>query len=98
MPPSRHYSLWSLQLMTSRDNSTPDPSGNLITGSYSSASYDTKREDAKLTVKIENKRPVELTDLTESLLSLGDEYKRFVAAHPDLSGTQNVRLYIKEIR
>lgn len=53
-------------------------------------------EDAKLTIKIKNNRPVELLDLTESLLSLG-EYKRFIAANPD-AGAQNVRLYVKEIR
>lgn len=55
-------------------------------------------EDNKLTVEIKNTRPIELVDLTESLLSLGDEYKRFVAANSDFAATQNVRLYIKEIR
>jgi len=54
--------------------------------------------EPKLTVEIKNKRPIELLDLTESFLSLGDEYKRFVASHPDVAGAQNVRLYIKEIR
>jgi hypothetical protein len=57
-----------------------------------------RQGDAKLTIEIQNKRPVELLDLTESFLSLGDEYKRFVAAHPDLGVAQNVRLYIQEIR
>jgi hypothetical protein len=54
--------------------------------------------EPKLTIEIQNRRPIELLDLTESFLSLGDEYKRFVAANPDMVGAQNVRLYIKEIR
>jgi len=59
---------------------------------------DNPNSEPRLTVEIKNRRPIELIDLTESFLSLGEEYKRFVAAHPDVAGAQNVRLYIKEIR
>jgi hypothetical protein len=56
------------------------------------------RPQPKLTIEIQNKRPVELTDLTESLLSLGEEYKRFILSHPELDDTAGVKLYVKEIR
>lgn len=52
--------------------------------------------EPKLSIKINNKQPVELIDLTESLLSLADEYKRFVAANPDLHPA-DFKLYVKEI-
>ncbi|MDX6385765.1 MAG: hypothetical protein QOK48_3338 [Blastocatellia bacterium] len=55
-------------------------------------------EDTILTIEIENKNPVELVDLTNSFLSLGEEYKRFVSSHPEFSEASDVRLYIKEIR
>jgi len=54
--------------------------------------------ESRLTVRIENTRPVELVDLTESLLSLAEEYKRFVYRHSDLYVSTDVKLYIKEIR
>lgn len=54
--------------------------------------------DSKLSIYIENKQPVELIDLTESLLSLGSEYKRFVQRNSDLYATSDVKLYVKEMR
>jgi hypothetical protein len=55
-------------------------------------------EDTVFTIEINNKKPIELVDLTNSFLSLGEEYKRFVASHPEFSEAPDVRLYIKEIR
>jgi len=55
-------------------------------------------ENTVLTVEINNKRPIELVDLTSSFLSLGEEYKRFVSLHPEFSEAPDVRLFIKEIR
>ena len=52
----------------------------------------------KLTIEISNKRPVELTDLAKSMLSLGDEYRRFLAAHDAHIEADDVKLYVKEIR
>lgn len=54
--------------------------------------------DTILTVEINNQNPIELVDLTNSFLSLGEEYKRFVISHPEFSEASDVRLYIKEIR
>lgn len=53
--------------------------------------------DSKLTVEIQNVQPIELLDLTASLYSLGEEYKRFVASS-ELGVTGGLKLYIKEIR
>jgi len=55
-------------------------------------------EATVLTIEIDNKNPVELIDLTNSFLSLGEEYKRFAANHPEYGDPPSVRLYIKEIR
>jgi hypothetical protein len=55
-------------------------------------------EDTIFTVEINNKRPIELVDLTSSFLSLGDEYKRFVDLQPEFTEAPDIRLYIQEIR
>jgi hypothetical protein len=52
--------------------------------------------DMKLVFKIDNEQPVELQDLAMSMLSMGDEYRRFANSY-DVS-TEEVRLYVKEIR
>lgn len=54
--------------------------------------------DTKLIIEIKNQRPIELIDLTESLLSVGDEYKRFIAANPEFADSPGLKLYVKEIR
>jgi hypothetical protein len=51
-----------------------------------------------LTYKIDNTHPVELIDLTEALLSLGDEYARFVESLPAIEKPKEYKLVIKEIR
>jgi hypothetical protein len=55
-------------------------------------------ENTVLTVEINNRKPIELVDLTNSFLSLGEEYKRFIGLHPEFSEAPDVRLYIKEIK
>ena len=55
-------------------------------------------QEAGITVEIKNRNPVELEDLTRSLLSFADEYKRFMATHSDPLLEEDVRLYVKEIR
>lgn len=57
-----------------------------------------RSDETKLTIEIKNERPVELVDLTQSFLSISEEYKRFVAAHPEFDDTAGVKLYIKEIK
>jgi len=51
-----------------------------------------------LTIEIKNKEPVELLDLTNSLLSLSDEYKRFMMQADISVVPEGIKLYIKEIR
>lgn len=52
----------------------------------------------KLTIEINNKQPVELTDLAQSMMSLADEYRRFLADHDAHIEADDVKLYVKEIR
>jgi hypothetical protein len=52
----------------------------------------------KLTIEINNKHPVELTDLAKSMMSLADEYRGFLAAHDAHIEADDVKLYVKEIR
>lgn len=54
--------------------------------------------EVNLTIEIKNEVPVELTDLTKSFLSLADEYKRFVAKYEHPLVSDDIRLYVKEIR
>jgi len=54
-------------------------------------------EEARLTIEIENKRPIELVDLTKSVLGFADEFQRHLAKeHPEVEAA-DVKLYIKEI-
>lgn len=57
-----------------------------------------KMSEAKLTIKIENKRPVELTDFTDSFSSLGSQYYKFLSENDSFSLKPETKLYIKEIR
>src|ERR1700734_2792889 len=50
-----------------------------------------------LTIELKNSRPIELTDFTNSLASLADEYKRSLTiTDPEFS--DDIRLYIKKIK
>lgn len=53
-----------------------------------------------LTVKIENRNPVELGDLTTGLFALADEYRRFIPRHEPsrYSADADCRLYVKAVR
>ncbi|MDL1988866.1 MAG: hypothetical protein LWX08_14715 [Deltaproteobacteria bacterium] len=55
-------------------------------------------DDYKLTIEIKNDKPVELFDLTNSLLGLADEYKRFLARSDGPTAAEEVKLYVKEIK
>lgn len=54
--------------------------------------------EAKLTIKIENKRPVELIDFTDSFSSLGNQYYKFLSENDYFSLKPETKLYIKEIK
>jgi len=56
------------------------------------------KEDYRLTVEIKNSQPVELVDLTNSLLGLADEYKRFLVLRDGPVAAEQIKLYVKEIR
>jgi len=58
---------------------------------------DTKVEEAVLTYTLNNVRPVELLDLTQSLLAIGEQYRRFAEDHFEASG-DDYRLYVREVR
>ena len=55
-------------------------------------------EEYKLTIEIKNTKPVELIDLTDSLLSLADEYKRFLVSQAGPVLSEEIKLYVKEIK
>lgn len=53
-----------------------------------------------LTIKIQNRDPVELGELTSGLFSLADEYRRFIPRHEPsrYSADADCRLYVKAVR
>lgn len=54
--------------------------------------------EGQITLKIDNKKPIELLDLTASLAALGSEYLRHIEQeHPEDQASE-VRLYVNEIR
>lgn len=55
-------------------------------------------EPTTLRVEIKNSRAVELDDLTVSLKSLGEEYRRWLVGHEEFALAGDVRLFIKEMR
>lgn len=54
--------------------------------------------DDRLTIEIKNTKPVELGDLTQSLFSLSDEFRRHLEAREPEASAADVKLYVKEIR
>ena len=54
--------------------------------------------EGQITLKIENKKPIELLDLTASLAALGEEYLRHLALEEPEAAASEVRLYVNEIR
>lgn len=55
-------------------------------------------DEMKLTIEIKNTEPIELMDLTHSLSSLADEYKKFLSRSESVMDTDNIKLYVKEIK
>ncbi len=54
-------------------------------------------EENKLVFELENSRPVELVDLSRSLASVANQYRRFVIRE-ELHGESEAKLYVKEVR
>jgi len=55
-------------------------------------------DEYRLTIEIKNTEPVELVDLTNSLLSLADEYKRYLVSQTGPTLADEIKLYVKEIK
>ena len=55
-------------------------------------------QDIRLQVCIENTSPIELLDLTSSLVSLNNQYASYVKRNTVDNVSSNAKLYIKEIR
>jgi len=55
-------------------------------------------DEARLTFEIKNSKPVELTDLTRSLLSFADEFRRHIEVNQPEAAAAEVTLYIREIK
>src|SRR5271168_1818763 len=55
------------------------------------------RKEVVLTYTFNNTRPIELLDLTVSLLAIGDQYRRFAEDHFE-TGADDYRLYVREAR
>jgi hypothetical protein len=54
--------------------------------------------NTKLEVVVKNVKPIELTDLTLSLLAMGNNYERYVKANKLELGSNKPKLYVKEVR
>jgi len=55
-------------------------------------------DDYKLTIEIKNYQPVELVDFTNGLLSIADEYRRFLVRQDGSAAAEEVKLYIRRIK
>jgi hypothetical protein len=55
-------------------------------------------ETEALTYTFNNTRPVELLDLTNSLLAIGEQYRSYVRRQNEALAEDNYRLYVREIR
>src|SRR6266446_3921643 len=51
-----------------------------------------------LSIEIKNTQPIELVDLTESLIGFADEYKRHIAISDPSALPEEIKLYVKEMR
>jgi len=54
--------------------------------------------EAKLTIHIENKKPIELIDFTESFEALASQYYKFLSESSNFRLNKETKLYVKEIK
>lgn len=59
---------------------------------------DVQELENKLIFEINHKQPIELTDLSDSLYGLAEQYKRFVVSHSTDPQVRDARLYVREVR
>lgn len=55
-------------------------------------------KDIRLVIKIDNKNPVELMDLTKSLVALASQFNTYVAKNGDSKENREAKLFVKEIK
>src|SRR5690554_3690037 len=58
----------------------------------------TEIRDVRLIIKIENKEPIKLAELTKSLNALSNQFNSFAIRSGDSKEVKNAKLYIKEIK
>jgi len=58
----------------------------------------TNSNDIRLIVEINNSKPLELLDLTKSLISLANQFNSYVARDGESKEDREAKLYVKEIR
>lgn len=54
--------------------------------------------EAKLTIKIDNTKPVEIIDFTDSFKSIGNQYYKFLSESEHFKLSKTTKFYIKEVR
>lgn len=55
-------------------------------------------KDIRLIISIENRQPVELIDLTKSLIAFGSQFNLYASEHGESKIEKEAKLYVKEIR
>lgn len=58
----------------------------------------TEIQDIRLIFKIDNKQPIELIDLTKSLVSLASQFDKYTSKFGDSKENKEAKLYVKEIK
>jgi hypothetical protein len=61
-------------------------------------STNTEAKDVRLVVRIENSQPIELLDLTKSLVSLASQFDKFTSKFGTDKESREAKLYVKEIK
>ncbi len=57
-----------------------------------------ERQDARLVIKIDNKEPIELVDLTKSLFSIASQFTTYVQKNGQFKEEREAKLFVKEIK
>lgn len=55
-------------------------------------------KDIRLVIEVKNKEPIELMDLTKSLVSLASQFNSYVAKTADSKDNREAKLYVKHIK
>ncbi len=58
----------------------------------------TTNQDVRLVIKIENNNPIELFDLTKSLVALANQFDNYATQNADSIENREAKLYVKEIK